>query len=130
MTGCGEMKSISATQRGIISLFLYLSHYAIHTPILEDKRFSKNYPDMKGKLLAYATPDQAAALHDEILERAEALIADLGLAYRIVGRAFRTTLNGDIDPERFQLSYGGEALPTTARRARKIVVLLLIIYPA
>lgn len=35
--------------------FLYLSHYAVHQPILEDERFSKNYPDLKGKERAYAT---------------------------------------------------------------------------
>ena len=38
----------------------------------------------KVELLAYAAPDQAQALHEEILQRAEALMADLGLAYRIV----------------------------------------------
>ncbi len=38
----------------------------------------------KVEILAYATPDQAPALHDEILARAEGLIADLGLAYRIL----------------------------------------------
>jgi seryl-tRNA synthetase len=38
----------------------------------------------KVELLAYATPEQAGAIHDEILQRAESLIADLGLAYRIV----------------------------------------------
>ena len=38
----------------------------------------------KVEILAYATPDQAPALHAEILERAEAAVADLGLAYRIV----------------------------------------------
>ena len=38
----------------------------------------------KVEILAYATEDQAPALHEEILERAEAIIADLGLAYRIV----------------------------------------------
>ena len=35
--------------------FLYLSHYAIHTPIIEDKRFSQNYPDLDKKARAYAT---------------------------------------------------------------------------
>jgi len=35
--------------------FLYLSHYAVHTPILEDKRFSKNYPNLKRGDRAYAT---------------------------------------------------------------------------
>ncbi|MCB0996465.1 MAG: serine--tRNA ligase [Acidimicrobiales bacterium] len=38
----------------------------------------------KVEILAYATPEQAPAMHDELLARAEALIADLGLAYRIV----------------------------------------------
>ncbi len=38
----------------------------------------------KVEILAYATPDQAPAVHAEILERAEAAVADLGLAYRVV----------------------------------------------
>jgi seryl-tRNA synthetase len=38
----------------------------------------------KVELLAYATPDQAADIHAEILARAESLIAELGLAYRIL----------------------------------------------
>jgi seryl-tRNA synthetase len=38
----------------------------------------------KVELLAYATPDQAAELHAEILARAESLLADLGLAYRVL----------------------------------------------
>ncbi len=38
----------------------------------------------KVELLAYATPEQAPTIHAEILERAERLIADLGLAYRIL----------------------------------------------
>ena len=38
----------------------------------------------KVEILAYATPQQSAAMHDEILHRAESLIRDLGLAYRIV----------------------------------------------
>ena len=38
----------------------------------------------KVEILAYATPEQAPAIHEEILERASAAIADLGLAYRIV----------------------------------------------
>ena len=38
----------------------------------------------KVELLAYATPEQAPLLHDEILSRAESLISELGLAYRIV----------------------------------------------
>ena len=38
----------------------------------------------KVEILAYTTPDQARAMHDEILARAEGLIADLGLAYRIL----------------------------------------------
>ncbi len=35
--------------------FLYLSHYAVHTPILEDRRFSANYPNLTGRARAYAT---------------------------------------------------------------------------
>lgn len=38
----------------------------------------------KVEILAYATPEQAAGVHEEILARAEALVRDLGLAYRIV----------------------------------------------
>ena len=38
----------------------------------------------KVELLAYTTAEQAPALHREILDRAEALIRDLGLAYRIL----------------------------------------------
>jgi seryl-tRNA synthetase len=38
----------------------------------------------KVEILAYATPEQAAAVHADILGRAEATIRDLGLAYRIV----------------------------------------------
>lgn len=38
----------------------------------------------KVEILAYTTPEQAPAMHDELLGRAEGLIADLGLAYRIV----------------------------------------------
>ena len=38
----------------------------------------------KVELLAYVTPDQAADVHAEILARAEALLTDLGLAYRVL----------------------------------------------
>ncbi|WP_420639756.1 serine--tRNA ligase [Candidatus Poriferisocius sp.] len=38
----------------------------------------------KVEILAYATPEQAPAIHAEILERAEAAVAELGLAHRIV----------------------------------------------
>ncbi|MYH71745.1 MAG: serine--tRNA ligase, partial [Acidimicrobiia bacterium] len=38
----------------------------------------------KVEILAYATPEQAPSIHTEILERAEAAVAELGLAYRIV----------------------------------------------
>lgn len=38
----------------------------------------------KVEILAYATPAQAADLHAEILARAEGIIAELGLAYRIL----------------------------------------------
>ncbi|MGH9164961.1 MAG: serine--tRNA ligase [Acidimicrobiales bacterium] len=38
----------------------------------------------KVEILAYATPDQAAAMHAEILGRAEALLVELGLGYRVL----------------------------------------------
>lgn len=38
----------------------------------------------KVEILAYCTPEQGAALHAEILQRAEATLAKLGLAYRVV----------------------------------------------
>jgi seryl-tRNA synthetase len=38
----------------------------------------------KVEILAYATPDQAADVHAEILHRAESTIADLGLTYRVL----------------------------------------------
>ena len=38
----------------------------------------------KVELLAYATAEQAADVHAEIVARAESLIADLGLAYRVL----------------------------------------------
>jgi seryl-tRNA synthetase len=38
----------------------------------------------KVEILAYTTPDQAPAMHEELLARASGLIADLGLAHRIV----------------------------------------------
>ncbi len=38
----------------------------------------------KVEILAYATPEQAGAVHDELLARAESVIADLGLGYRIL----------------------------------------------
>ncbi len=38
----------------------------------------------KVEILAYTTPEQAPAMHAELLTRAEALIADLGLAYRVL----------------------------------------------
>ena len=38
----------------------------------------------KVEILAYSTADQAAAMHAEILDRAESTIAALGLAYRLV----------------------------------------------
>jgi arylsulfatase A-like enzyme len=40
--------------------FLYLSHYAVHAPWIVDKRFSKNYPGLKGRNLAYATMVEGA----------------------------------------------------------------------
>ena len=38
----------------------------------------------KVELLAYSRPEEAAGLHAEILERAEASITELGLAYRVL----------------------------------------------
>ncbi len=38
----------------------------------------------KVELLAYATPEQSAEIHADILNRAETAISDLGLAYRIL----------------------------------------------
>jgi seryl-tRNA synthetase len=38
----------------------------------------------KVEILAYCTPDQAPDLHQEILDRAESMISDLGLPYRIL----------------------------------------------
>src|SRR5206468_12121394 len=38
----------------------------------------------KVELFAYCTPDQAAAEHADILARAEAIVAELGLAYRVL----------------------------------------------
>ena len=38
----------------------------------------------KVELLAYATPEQAHEVHEDILSRAESAIADLGLSYRIL----------------------------------------------
>ena len=38
----------------------------------------------KVELLAYTTADQAAEVHADILARAEALLSDLGLSYRVV----------------------------------------------
>lgn len=38
----------------------------------------------KVEILAYATPEQAPALHEELLARAEGLIGDLGLTYRVL----------------------------------------------
>jgi seryl-tRNA synthetase len=38
----------------------------------------------KVEILAYAAPEQAAAVHDDILARAEGIVRDLGLTYRVV----------------------------------------------
>ena len=38
----------------------------------------------KVEILAYCTPEQAADLHAEILQRAEGIIADLGFTYRLL----------------------------------------------
>ncbi len=57
--------------------FLYLSHYAVHRPILEDKRFSKNYPNMDKSMRAYATLVEGA---DKSLGDVIAHINKLGIA--------------------------------------------------
>jgi len=57
--------------------FLYLSHYAIHTPILEDKRFSKNYPELSPSDRAYATLVEGA---DKSLGDVMDLLDKLGVA--------------------------------------------------
>ncbi len=38
----------------------------------------------KVEILAYATPEQAAAVHEDLLRRAVGVIADLGLAHRVL----------------------------------------------
>lgn len=38
----------------------------------------------KVEILAYSTPEQASMIHQEILERAASVLAELGLAYRVV----------------------------------------------
>lgn len=35
--------------------FAYMSHYAVHAPFETDARFAKNYPELKGDSLAFAT---------------------------------------------------------------------------
>jgi arylsulfatase A-like enzyme len=57
--------------------FLYLSHYAVHTPIFEDPRFSANYPELNGKSRAYATLVEGA---DKSLGDVMDHIARLGIA--------------------------------------------------
>lgn len=56
--------------------FLYLSHYAVHTPILEDSRFSQNYPRLKGRARAYATLVEGA---DKSLGDVMAHVEKLGI---------------------------------------------------
>lgn len=51
-----EMKSaISVAKQQNKPFFAYMSHYAVHAPYEVDERFSKNYPQLKGHALAYAT---------------------------------------------------------------------------
>ncbi|KAA1260730.1 Arylsulfatase [Rubripirellula obstinata] len=57
--------------------FLYLSHYAVHTPILEDKRFSQNYPNLTGRDRAYATLVEGA---DKSLGDVMTQLKELGVA--------------------------------------------------
>lgn len=73
-----EAKSeISAAVKDEKPFFLYLSHYAVHRPILEDKRFSHNYPNMDDKTRAYATLVEGA---DKSLGDVIKHIEELGIA--------------------------------------------------
>jgi len=73
-----EAKSeISEAVKDNKPFFLYLSHYAVHRPILEDKRFSQNYPNMDEKTRAYATLVEGA---DKSLGDVIAHIKALGIA--------------------------------------------------
>jgi arylsulfatase A-like enzyme len=73
-----EAKSeISQSVQDKKPFFLYLSHYAVHRPILEDKRFSQNYPNMDEKTRAYATLVEGA---DKSLGDVIAHINELGIA--------------------------------------------------
>jgi len=55
----------------------------------------------KVELFAYTSPEQAAAVHLEILERAESTLAALGLAYRVVDHC--TVDLGDASARTFDL---------------------------
>jgi arylsulfatase A-like enzyme len=46
---------LERTVKGGKPFFGYLSHYAVHSPFQVDQRFAKNYPEKKGKELAFAT---------------------------------------------------------------------------
>ncbi len=109
--------------------FLYLSHYAVHTPILEDKRFSANYPDLQGQARAYATLVEGAdkSLGD-VLDHLEAL--GIGKNTLIIWTADNGGLSGrkadspygrDLETANWPLHYGkndayegGHRVPTLA----------------
>jgi len=48
-------KAITDSIREKKPFFSYMSHYAVHAPYEVDDRFKKNYPQLKGHALAYAT---------------------------------------------------------------------------
>lgn len=49
------MKEMGRAVREEQPFFAYISHYAVHAPFEIDPRFAGNYPDLDGRLLAYAT---------------------------------------------------------------------------
>jgi len=51
-----EMKqAIASSVEAEQPFFAYMAHYAVHAPFEVDQRFAKNYPQLKGKALAFAT---------------------------------------------------------------------------
>ncbi len=48
-------KAITSAVRDEKPFFAYMAHYAVHAPFEVDDRFADNYPELKGKDLAFAT---------------------------------------------------------------------------
>lgn len=48
-------KAIEKSVKDKVPFFAYMSHYAVHGPLNLDQRFEKNYPNLKGGDLKYAT---------------------------------------------------------------------------